>query len=205
MALGIRKSPHIKDQLQVGLGYLEYTEGIERKKEQDQSHSEDRLYVGQDYSEYAERIKRIQDQDQSKSEACDLKGNVEGSYRLPSCDVSFVTVDDGRLFCTDRDILYCCDLNGAVIWEFRNEKLTGLHGVTVDGHRNVYVGGEWSNNVVAVSPNGKRCRVILTSADGIDAPRGIYFDKNENRLIVCNCNGNTVLVFNSKNDKMMEV
>ncbi|CAC5422332.1 unnamed protein product [Mytilus coruscus] len=134
---------------------------------------------------------------------CDIKGNMKDKFRLPSCDVSYVTVSDDRLFCTDRDILYCCDMLGSIIWEFKVERLKGLHGVTVDGTGNVYVAGEWSNNVVAVSPNGKRCRVILTSADGIDAPRGIYFDKNENRLIVCNCNGNTVLVLNSKNDKLM--
>lgn len=129
----------------------------------------------------------------------DVKGNMKGTIDLPSDDISKITVHSERLFCTDRDTLYCCDLQGTIKWEFRVKKITGLHGVTIDGHGNVYVAGEWSNNIVAISPNGKQCRVILTSANRIDSPTGIYFDKNEQRLLVCNCNGDTFVVFNTKN------
>lgn len=54
---------------------------------------------------------------------CDIKGKMKDKFRLPSFDVSYVSVCDDRLFCTDRDTLYCCDLLGAIIWEFRAEKL----------------------------------------------------------------------------------
>ncbi|XP_063410162.1 uncharacterized protein LOC134693337 [Mytilus trossulus] len=128
----------------------------------------------------------------------DLMGKYKGKIMLPSDDVSCVKVDDTRLLCTDREILYRCDLQGAIFWEFRMENLAGLHGVTVDRHDNVYVAGEWSNNVVAISPDGTKCRVILTTLKGIDSPRGIYFDKKENRLLVSNCNGDKAFVFDAQ-------
>jgi hypothetical protein len=49
------------------------------------------------------------------------------------------------------------------MWTFNTEHvLRKPAGIALDKHRNVYVAGYETNNVIVVSPDGKNCRHILT-------------------------------------------
>ena len=58
----------------------------------------------------------------------------------------------------------------------------------------MYVVGCSSNNVVVISPDGKRHRQLLSSTDGLINPGVLDYDKSTNRLLVVH-DGSTALLF----------
>ena len=88
---------------------------------------------------------------------------------------------------TDTHTVTYCDLHGTTQWEFKDESLLQYPlGISVDNDGNVYVVGYDSNNVVVISPDGKRHRQLLSSKDGLEKPRVLDYDRSTNRLLVVN-------------------
>ena len=67
--------------------------------------------------------------------------------------------------------------------------LNDPRSVTVDNDGNVYVTSYNSSSVVVLEPDGRHGRQILISDDGLKEPRGIYFNKSKNCLLVTNYHG----------------
>ncbi|CAG2218157.1 unnamed protein product [Mytilus edulis] len=124
--------------------------------------------------------------DRSIIHVMDLTGKVIRTIPLPSNYIYDITVDRDRLVCIDITSIYCCSLDGKVIWQFEKDEFQDLTRVTTDNEGNVYVTNEKTHTVIVVSDDGKHHRELLTESDGLDEPRGIYFDKKENVLLVCN-------------------
>jgi DNA-binding beta-propeller fold protein YncE len=81
----------------------------------------------------------------------------------------------------------CCDLHGTTQWEFKDERvLKGPLGISVDNDGNVYVVGQFSNNVVVISPDGQRHRQLLSPKDGLSHPILLDYDIYTNSLLVVN-------------------
>ncbi|CAG2256675.1 unnamed protein product [Mytilus edulis] len=121
----------------------------------------------------------------------DLTGKVRRTCTipLPSDGINDITVDRDRLVCIDYITLsiYCCSLDGKLMWKFEIDETQDLiRGVTTDNEGNVYVTDKKTHTVIVVSDDGKHHRELLTKSDGLDTPRGIYYDKRENVLLVCN-------------------
>ncbi|CAG2205718.1 unnamed protein product [Mytilus edulis] len=116
----------------------------------------------------------------------DLTGKVIRTIPLPSHDIRDITVDRDRLVCIDYTSIYCCSLDGKIIWKFEKDKFQDLCCVTTDNEGNVYVTDGRTHTVIVVSNDGQRHKEPLTKSDGLYEPNGIYFDKNENILLVCN-------------------
>jgi DNA-binding beta-propeller fold protein YncE len=87
----------------------------------------------------------------------------------------------------------CYDFNGVKKWCYRNVLLKEPNGITVDSNSNIYVTGYKSNNVVALSPDGKRAKQLLGISDGINSPYAIWYDKDRNHLLVVNYGGSANL------------
>jgi hypothetical protein len=67
------------------------------------------------------------------------------------------------------EIFYaCCNRNGKQIRTFKDENLQNPRVVTYDDEGHVYVTGRWSNNVIAISPDGRQSKVLLSKAEGLD-------------------------------------
>ncbi|CAC5423932.1 unnamed protein product [Mytilus coruscus] len=113
----------------------------------------------------------------------DLTGKV---IPLPSDGITNITVDRDRLVCIDPTSIYCCSLDGKLIWKFKQDKFQDLRRVTTDNEGNVYATSYYTNTVVVISDDGQHHRELLTKSDGLNGPWGIYFDKKENILLVCN-------------------
>ncbi|CAG2247774.1 unnamed protein product [Mytilus edulis] len=104
---------------------------------------------------------------------------------------SYVSTHGDKIFFTtpDKETVTCCLYSGALVWEFKDERvIKSPQGITVDNNGVIFVVGNHSCNVVAISPDGKQCKQILTKKDGLDGPTAIFVDKVRNLLLVTNEN-----------------
>ena len=89
--------------------------------------------------------------------------------------------------------MVCYDFNGVKKWCYSSDLLKEPKGITVDSTSNIYVTGYDSNNVVVISPDGKRAKQLLGISDGIKHPVAFCYDKERNRLLVVNYAGSANL------------
>ena len=74
-------------------------------------------------------------------------------------------------------------MNGKQIWIFEDtSRLRSARGVVVDNQGFVFVAGEESGNVVVISLDGISSKEVYQ----IPNPRPMCYDKNENKILVCN-------------------
>ncbi|XP_063404309.1 uncharacterized protein LOC134687783 [Mytilus trossulus] len=102
---------------------------------------------------------------------------------------AYVTAFGDRLFYTnyDHDSEICCDYHGKILWTFHDTTfLLSPLGISVDNDGFVYVVGGDTHNVVVISPDGKHCRKILSSDDGLNLPHVLHYDQSTNKLLVAN-------------------
>lgn len=81
---------------------------------------------------------------------------------------SYVTTHNGKIYLTNpkKHTISCCLYDGKLLWKFKDTNvLKTPHGITVDDKGNVFVVGKSSCNVLVISPNGKICKEVLTSAN----------------------------------------
>ncbi|XP_052067784.1 uncharacterized protein LOC127707292 [Mytilus californianus] len=128
----------------------------------------------------------------------DLTGKVIRTIPLPSYGIHDITVDRDRLVCIDTTSIYCCSLDGKLIWKLKKYEFQDLRRVTTDNEGNVFETCFNTNTVIVVSDDGKHHRELLTRSDGLDKPWGIYFDKKENILLVCNYRDGQAFLFDVK-------
>ena len=109
---------------------------------------------------------------------------------------AYVITSEDNIYHTNykTNTVSCHKINGDKLWEIQDVAIIREPlGVAVDRELNVYVASKDNNNVVVISPDGKRCRTVLGKSDGIDQPTAIYFDKVKNKLLVCTFNGTAFL------------
>ncbi|CAC5388350.1 unnamed protein product [Mytilus coruscus] len=76
----------------------------------------------------------------------------------------YVAIFGDKIYHTNNHLntVTCYDLQGAVKWIFKNEKvLMSAQGISVDNDGNVYVEGNRTNNAVVISPDGQKYKEIL--------------------------------------------
>ncbi|CAG2245250.1 unnamed protein product [Mytilus edulis] len=140
--------------------------------------------------------------DKSIIHVMDLTGKVIRTIPVPTYGIYDITVDRDRLICIDfTSSIYCCSLDGKVMWKFKKDEFQDLTSVTTDNDKNVYVTSYKTNTVIVISDDGKHHKELLTKSDGLDWPRGIYFDKKENILLVCNERNGKAFLFEVKKNK----
>ncbi|CAC5399683.1 unnamed protein product [Mytilus coruscus] len=82
--------------------------------------------------------------------------------------------------------VFCCLYDGTPLWEFNDEVLRTPHGITVDNRGNVFVAGCYSGNAIVISPDGKQCKQILNTENGLNYPYENFVDKLRNQLLLTN-------------------
>ncbi|CAG2257346.1 unnamed protein product [Mytilus edulis] len=134
--------------------------------------------------------------DKFKIHVMDMTGKVKRTMLAPSGLIHDITVDRNRLVCIDyTSSIYCCSLDGTLMWKLKMDKFQYLRRVTTDDEGNVYVTNESTHNVIVVSYDGKHHSELLTESDGLNNPYGIYFDKKENILLVSNDFDGKIILF----------
>ncbi|CAC5361535.1 unnamed protein product [Mytilus coruscus] len=64
-------------------------------------------------------------------------GNIKRTIPLPSDSILYITVHRDKLVCIDRTAIYCCYLDGTLVWKFENERYQNLQRLTTDDEGNV--------------------------------------------------------------------
>ncbi|XP_071141680.1 uncharacterized protein [Mytilus edulis] len=109
---------------------------------------------------------------------------------------SYVAVHGDNIYYTNKDnnSVTCYDIHRNLKWEFKDtQNLRYPQGISVDNNGNVYVVSRDTNSVVIITPDGKRCRTILSSRDGLSYPRALHFEPTSNKLLVTNQNKSAFL------------
>ena len=122
----------------------------------------------------------------------DHKGKLIDRVKIPGNNSAHISLRDDTIQCTDwkTHTIYCYTLTGQQTWTFKDENvLREPMGIALDKHRNVYVAGKGTNNVVVLSPDGKNCKQILTKSDGLNKPISLRINIDRSELLVCNENG----------------
>ncbi|XP_071146549.1 uncharacterized protein [Mytilus edulis] len=117
----------------------------------------------------------------------------EKSTTIVNCNLSplsSIAFVDKRIFYTNqkRNSVTCCDMDtGNIIWTFRNASVVkDLRRIAVDNVGNVYIVSYNQNKLVVLSADGQHHRQLLSEKDGLLKPYAICYDKNKNRLLICN-------------------
>jgi hypothetical protein len=114
----------------------------------------------------------------------DMKTNT--NELLVSTDIgkfSHISRDGNKLlYISDTETVSCYDMNGKHMWSFNDTSL--LHeprGIVVDSDGFVFVAGKQTENIVVISPDGNSAKEVYQ----ISVPRAMWYDKNENKILVC--------------------
>ncbi|XP_063404186.1 uncharacterized protein LOC134687657 [Mytilus trossulus] len=95
--------------------------------------------------------------------------------------------------CNDHSVT-CCDYHGYILWTFCDKSVLEYPvGISVDSDGNVFVAGQYTHNIVVISPDGKRCRQLLSREDGLKGPQVLHYDTSTNTLLVANQYNNAFL------------
>ncbi|CAC5389024.1 unnamed protein product [Mytilus coruscus] len=100
---------------------------------------------------------------------------------------SIASWSDQLYYINEDDSVTCCDLQGTIKWKLELAAfLKNARGITVDNYGRVYVAGFDSKNVVVILPDGNKHRVLLSKKDGLTRPQALFFDRNNNQLLIWN-------------------
>ncbi|VDI27462.1 Hypothetical predicted protein [Mytilus galloprovincialis] len=81
---------------------------------------------------------------------------------------------DYLYFINENDSVTCCDIQGAFRWKSKlNGFLKDARGITVDTKGYVYVSGFLSNNVVRISPDGAKHKLLISEEKGLNRPQAM--------------------------------
>jgi outer membrane protein assembly factor BamB len=99
-------------------------------------------------------------------------------------EFSYISCEGNKLFYTsDTDTVICCDMNGKQIWRFKDISLLRSPRVVVVSNQGVvFVAGENSDNIVAISLDGNSAKEVYQ----ISGPKAMCYDKNHDTILVYN-------------------
>ncbi|XP_063427104.1 uncharacterized protein LOC134710649 [Mytilus trossulus] len=117
---------------------------------------------------------------------CTLVNLTDMSHKVIGVGGSFISLFKGNIYCTSsrQDKVSCFKTTGERLWTFKHKDIECPNGIALDINGFVYVASFKSNKIVAVSPDGKTCKTILSEADGIVSPIGIDINRDTRMMIV---------------------
>ncbi|XP_071123539.1 uncharacterized protein [Mytilus edulis] len=87
----------------------------------------------------------------------------------------------------ESETIVCHNRNGDILWTFTDKTiLKEPRGIAVDEHGNAIVAGVGSNNVIAISSDGTKHKMLLSENDLIKSPWPICYSSKLKILLVAN-------------------
>lgn len=84
----------------------------------------------------------------------------------------------------------CYSKKGEKLWELKDDKAMAFpYGICVDNSSCLYVVAFKNNSVIAVQPDGKSWRTVLTKDNKLVNPLAINYHSKKHQLLVANLNG----------------
>ncbi|XP_063427250.1 uncharacterized protein LOC134710783 [Mytilus trossulus] len=117
----------------------------------------------------------------------DVGGKVLKSFTV-RCG-SFIGTAKDRIYFTVDDAVHCISMAGDEIWIRKEKSLTKPWGIAVDDHQNVFVVDQESNSLIVIQHDGNSSRTLLSTTDGLDNPRPLYYNNEKKVLLLCDDKG----------------
>lgn len=127
----------------------------------------------------------------STIQVLDLSGRKRKTLKVVDDALNITTSRDRIVYADDKKV-YCCRLNGKMLWKFPNED-RGRCNIAMDNDNNVYVLCEEFNNLRLIQHDGKDSKILLKESDGLVRPHTPYYDKEKNTIRICNRHGLVLL------------
>ncbi|CAC5396624.1 unnamed protein product [Mytilus coruscus] len=101
-----------------------------------------------------------------------------------------IAVYKNRLYYTadHNNKLYCCDKSGKQIWTLSDNRLKAKKNsapIAVDNYGNTFVAGPDTGVVIMITYDGKHQKVLIDETNAIRHPRGLFYDKQHKKLLLC--------------------
>lgn len=127
-----------------------------------------------------------------------ILGEKLKTIKLATAIVDYLAVTENRIFYADygTSLIYCCDMEGKKIWEFKELSIKGPTGLSVDNCKNVFVASEQANTITFVQHNGNSSKILLNEEKSLKKPSSIHYDMEKKILIVCNKEDRNVTIYN---------
>ncbi|XP_052073611.1 uncharacterized protein LOC127711560 [Mytilus californianus] len=115
-------------------------------------------------------------------------GSVTQLVCVPLSEYSSIAMLSSHIYFIGKDnSVSCCDLQGTLQWKLELKGfIESARGITVDNYGRVYVSGYSTCNVIVISPDGTKHRLLLSKTDGLHLPQSVYFDRTNNHLLIAN-------------------
>ncbi|XP_033761522.1 uncharacterized protein LOC117343287 [Pecten maximus] len=89
-----------------------------------------------------------------------------------------------KFFHKDGDNILCRTLDGNELFRYENSRLVDPRGMCLDHDDNLYVCGYKSQNLIKISPDGQKGRVVLNRLHKITRPMAIVYHPKRQQFIV---------------------
>lgn len=109
----------------------------------------------------------------------DIKTRIKADCKTHCCAIEDLIISS---HCSNNSVL-CFEADGDLAWQFQDPKLQAPRDVTVDENGCILVIGEKSNNLYAISSDGRNGREIINN---LDNPYSIHFDKASKLMVITN-------------------
>ena len=106
-----------------------------------------------------------------------------------------------KIFYTDSktQASTCMTVDGRIVYKYRNDNLRDARGMYCDSEDNLFVCGQISNTVQAITADGKSRGTLITSNDRLRWPECIAYRSSENELIIGCLNSDHLPVYKMTN------
>ncbi|CAG2255681.1 unnamed protein product [Mytilus edulis] len=113
-----------------------------------------------------------------------ISPNDMSSVEIRAC----VALPDGHIYGTiwQESKVSCYKSTGELLWTFKHDDIEIPQGISLDKNGFVYKPSSGNDSIVVVSPDGKVCKTILSSENGINEPWAIDIHRETRIMIVSN-------------------
>lgn len=117
----------------------------------------------------------------------DINGNVLNTIMSCFNDILYAVLLNDKIYFSqfNEDSMFCCDLKGYVINEYRDKRLKYPVGVTCSEIRVLFITGYKSNNILTlhVSTTGNELKELYSSSE-LHLARAISYNSSKQQLLV---------------------
>jgi outer membrane protein assembly factor BamB len=118
----------------------------------------------------------------------DLLGKHLDTIKEGVVGATYITTEKDRIYACSyiSNTVKCYSKTGELLWIFSDDLLLAPSGLVIDSNRNILVFGEDSNNLTVISRDCKTRTILLNIENGLQKPKAILYNKDNNVLLVCN-------------------
>ena len=109
-----------------------------------------------------------------------------GTHMIKKPSYIAVSAISGKIFITDleTEILTCLTSDGQLVYQYEDEEGRFPRGILVDSADNVLLCYPQYDNIVVITPDGRKPGTLLSHKDGIEYPCSLAYRARDNTVIV---------------------